>query len=138
VTTGTTTSAGDRPQPSFPGCWPAQHWAWRVPSAPARFRRADRRRLRSLTQNGTRQAAGRRLTASGGRRAQVRRPAWRRRPGRVRRGCSRGAFPLDGRMRSMAGAQECCTIRSCLASAAHHGIKRALDALTPRLPGQAV
>jgi len=52
------TSAGDPPQPSFSGCWPAQHQALRVPSASARSRRAGQRTA-AFTSPGTtpRQAA---------------------------------------------------------------------------------
>ena len=41
---------------------------------------------------------------------------------------------ISGCMRSMAGAEEFCAIRSYLATAARHGIG-ALDALTTRIPG---
>jgi hypothetical protein len=42
---------------------------------------------------------------------------------------------VSGCMRSMAGAEEFCAIRSCLATAARHGIP-ALDALTSSFQGR--
>jgi len=42
---------------------------------------------------------------------------------------------ISGCMRSMAGAEEFCTLRSYLATAAHHAIG-ALDALTTAFQGQ--
>lgn len=42
---------------------------------------------------------------------------------------------ISGCMRSMAGAEELCAIRSCLATAARHGIS-ALDALTRAFQGR--
>jgi transposase len=42
---------------------------------------------------------------------------------------------ISGCMRSMAGAEEFCAIRSYLATAARHGIS-ALDALTSAFHGQ--
>ena len=42
---------------------------------------------------------------------------------------------ISGCMRSMTGAEEFCAIRSCLATAARHGIS-ALDALTSAFEGR--
>ena len=42
---------------------------------------------------------------------------------------------ISGCMRSMTGAQEFCAIRSCLSTAARHGIS-ALDALTSAFQGR--